>query len=337
MQSKDDTMNFSQPINRPVAMVTGGAGFLGSHVCERLVAEGARVLCVDNFMTGRRANVAHLRSTPGFELVESDISEVLPQTPVDEIWNLACPASPPTYQIDPVHTMLTNVLGMKNCLDLARKTGARVFQASTSEVYGDPDVHPQVETYRGRVNTVGPRACYDEGKRAAETLCYDYRRAYGADIRVARIFNTYGPRMDPRDGRVVSNFIVNALRGEPLELYGDGFQTRSFCFVNDLVDGFFALMRAPIPALGPVNLGNPHEFTMRELAQLVIDATASSSKITMRPLPIDDPKQRRPDIGIAKALFGWSPAIELKEGLAATIAYYRSELWLAPPVLERTR
>jgi UDP-glucuronate decarboxylase len=330
-------MNFSQSINRPIAMVTGGAGFLGSHVCERLVAEGARVLCVDNFMTGRRANVAHLRSTPGFELVESDISEVLPQTPVDEIWNLACPASPPTYQIDPVHTMLTNVLGMKNCLDLARKTGARVFQASTSEVYGDPDVHPQVETYRGRVNTVGPRACYDEGKRAAETLCYDYRRAYGGDIRVARIFNTYGPRMDPRDGRVVSNFIVSALRGEPLELYGDGLQTRSFCFVNDLVDGFFALMRARMPAPGPVNLGNPHEFTVRELAQLVIDATASPSKIAMRPLPVDDPKQRRPDIGIAKALFGWSPAIELKEGLAATIAYYRSELWLTPPALERTR
>jgi UDP-glucuronate decarboxylase len=327
-------MNFYQARKRPVAMVTGGAGFLGSHVCERLVAEGAHVLCIDNLMTGRRANVAHLRSAPGFELVELDISEALPQTSVDEIWNLACPASPLNYQIDPVHTMLTNVLGMKNCLDLARKTGARVFQASTSEVYGDPDVHPQVESYLGRVNTIGPRACYDEGKRAAETLCYDYQRAYGSDIRVARIFNTYGPRMDPRDGRVVSNFIVNALLGEPLELYGDGSQTRSFCFVNDLVDGFFALMRAPAPAPGPVNLGNPGEFTMRELAELVLNVTASSSRITTRPLPADDPKQRRPDIGIAKALLGWKPAIALKDGLAATIAYYCSELWLAPPTLE---
>jgi UDP-glucuronate decarboxylase len=317
-----------------IAMVTGGAGFLGSHVCDRLIAEGAHVVCVDNLMTGRRANIAHLRSSPRFALIEADITTALPQINVNEIWNLACPASPPQYQVDPVHTMLTNVIGMKNCLDLARKSGARVFQASTSEIYGDPEIHPQVETYRGQVNPIGPRACYDEGKRAAETLCFDYRRTYDLDIRVARIFNTYGPRMDPHDGRVVSNFIVHALLGEPLALYGDGSQTRSFCFVDDLVEGFFNLMRAPTAAAGPVNLGNPGEFTMRELADIVLAMTGSSSTVTTLPLPVDDPKHRRPDIGVADALFGWKPATPLKEGLCATIAYFRTELWLAPRVEE---
>lgn len=316
-------------------MVTGGAGFLGSHVCDRLVSQGGHVICVDNFMTGRRANIAHLKSSPGFTLIEADVCTALPQIHVDEIWNLACPASPPSYQLDPVHTMLTNVMGMKNCLDLARKSGARVFQASTSEVYGDPEVHPQVETYRGQVNTIGPRACYDEGKRAAETLCYDYLRTYGVGVRVARIFNTYGPRMDPRDGRVVSNFIVQALLGEPLELYGDGLQTRSFCFADDLVEGFFRLMRAPAAAPGPVNLGNPGEFTMRELAELVIEMTGSSSTIACRPLPVDDPKQRRPDIGLADTLLGWKPAVALKDGLSTTIDYFRTELWLAPVATEQ--
>lgn len=313
-----------------LVMVTGGAGFLGSHVCDRLIAEGANVICVDNFTSGRWANVAHLRSSPRFVLFETDVCDTLPQIDVDEIWNLACPASPPLYQIDPVHTMLTNVMGMKNCLELGRKTGARVFQASTSEVYGDPEVHPQVETYRGQVNTTGPRACYDEGKRAAEALCYDYVRTYGVDTRVARIFNTYGPRMDPRDGRVVSNFIVQALQNEPLALYGDGSQTRSFCFVDDLVAGFFLLMRVPVGPAGPVNLGNPHEFTMRELAEVVIEMTGSSSEIITKPLPVDDPRQRRPDISLAEAVLGWEPKMPLAEGLKHTIEYFRSELWLAP-------
>ena len=321
----------------PVVMVTGGAGFLGSHVCDRLIAEGAHVVCVDNLMTGRRSNVAHLRASPCFALIEADIATALPQIDVDEIWNLACPASPPSYQLDPVHTMLTNVMGMKNCLDLAHRTGARVFQASTSEIYGDPEIHPQVESYRGQVNSTGPRACYDEGKRAAETLCFDYQRAHGVDVRVARIFNTYGPHMDPHDGRVVSNFIVKALHGEPLELYGDGSQTRSFCYVSDLVEGFFRLMRAATVTAGPVNLGNPDEFTMRELAEVVIKMTGSSSTITTRPLPVDDPKQRRPDIGLADTLFSWKPAIPLKEGLCSTIAYFCNEMWLAPLAEERVK
>jgi UDP-glucuronate decarboxylase len=311
-------------------MVTGGAGFLGSHVCDRLIAEGAHVVCVDNLLSGRRANVAHLRSSPQFSFIEADVSVSLPQIDVDEIWNLACPASPPCYQRDPVHTMLTNVMGMKNCLDLALNADARVFQASTSEIYGDPEVHPQIESYRGLVNPIGPRACYDEGKRAAETLCFDYRRTHGVDVRVARIFNTYGPRMDPADGRVVSNFIVQALQGEPLELYGGGTQTRSFCYVDDLVEGFFRLMRAPSAATGPVNLGNPGEFTMLELSEMVIAMTGSSSTIVSRPLPIDDPRQRRPDIGLAGQLYNWKPTIPLKEGLSCAIAYFASELWLAP-------
>lgn len=328
------TENYYDPEKQYSAIVTGGSGFLGSHICDRLIAEGTHVICIDNFQSGRRANIAHLLGSPQFTLIESDVCANLPLVKVDEIWNLACPASPPRYQIDPVHTMLTNVLGMKNCLDLAHKTGARVLQASTSEVYGDPEVHPQVETYRGQVNTIGPRACYDEGKRAAETLCYDYQRVFGVDIRVARIFNTYGPRMDPHDGRVVSNFIVQALLDEPLELYGDGSQTRSFCFVDDLVDGFFQLMRASTPAPTPVNLGNPREFTMRELADIVVNMTGSSSSVTTGPLPVDDPKQRRPDISLADALFGWRPTIPLSTGLAHTIEYFRNELWLAPRVGE---
>jgi UDP-glucuronate decarboxylase len=331
---EEKMVSFRSRTKGPVTMVTGGAGFLGSHVCERLIAEGVHVVCVDNLMTGRRENIAHLYSSSRFEFVAADISTELPQVYVDEIWNLACPASPPTYQLDPTHTMLTNVMGMKRCLDLARKTGARVFQASTSEVYGDPEVHPQTESYRGQVNPIGPRACYDEGKRAAETLCFDYRRTHGLDIRVARIFNTYGPRMDARDGRVVSNFIVNALLGMPLELYGGGSQTRSFCYVTDLVEGFFRLMRAPAAPTGPVNLGNPGEFTMRELAELVIHMTGSVSEVVDRPLPEDDPKQRRPDISRAHQLLNWKPEIPLQEGLCSTIAYFSEELTPASETVE---
>lgn len=311
-------------------LVTGGAGFLGSYVCERLVMEGASVTCIDSLLTGRKLNVADLKASGRFEFVKGDVSLGLPQLQVDEIWNLACAASPPTYQIDPVHTMMTNVLGMHHCLALARKTGARVFQASTSEIYGDPAVHPQAETYRGNVNTIGPRACYDEGKRAAEALCYDYYRMHGIDVRVARIFNTYGPRMSPRDGRVVSNFIVGALNGAPLEIYGDGMQTRSFCFATDLVDGFFCLMRAERNIGTPVNLGNPGEFTMLELAEKVLAMTGSKSEILFRPLPIDDPHQRRPDISIAAAELGWRPAVDLDEGLRRTVDYFSRELWLEP-------
>ncbi|MBN3789617.1 UDP-glucuronic acid decarboxylase family protein [Burkholderia sp. Ac-20353] len=321
---------FRNSKDMPTTIVTGGAGFLGSYVCERLLAEGAQVICIDNLMTGRRCNVAHLRSSPRFALIEADICATLPDIDVDEIWNLACPASPPSYQVDPTHTLLTNVMGTKHCLDLGRKTGARVFQASTSEVYGDPEVHPQVETYCGHVNSTGPRACYDEGKRAAETLCFDYRRSFGVDIRVARIFNTYGPRMNPKDGRVVSNFIVQALLGDPVEIYGDGQQTRSFCFVTDLIDGFFRLMRSPAEVTGPINLGNPSEFTMQELARLVIEMTRSSSSISAMPLPIDDPKKRCPDISMAEKLLDWRPTVSLKDGLAATIDYFCNELWLSP-------
>ncbi|MBU9144237.1 UDP-glucuronic acid decarboxylase family protein [Burkholderia multivorans] len=311
-------------------LVTGGAGFLGSYVCERLVVEGAHVVCVDSLLTGRKLNVADLKASGRFEFVKADVTLGLPQLQVDEIWNLACAASPPTYQHDPVHTMMTNVLGMNHCLALARKTGARVFQASTSEIYGDPSVHPQMETYRGNVNTIGPRACYDEGKRAAEALCYDYYRTYGVDVRVARIFNTYGPRMSPRDGRVVSNFIVGALNREPLEIYGDGLQTRSFCFVGDLIDGFFCLMGAERNVGMPVNIGNPVEFTMIELAQKVLALTGSHSEIVFRPLPIDDPHQRRPDISVAATELGWRPCIDLDEGLRRTVDYFARELWIAP-------
>lgn len=302
-------------------LVTGGAGFLGSHVCERLVVSGADVVCLDNMLTGNRSNISHLISSTGFTLVEGDVRADLPTDNFDQIWNLASPASPPQYQADPIGTLMTNVLGMKQVLDLALRCGARVFQASTSEIYGDPDVHPQIESYRGSVNPIGPRACYDEGKRAAETLCFDYSRKYGLEIRVARIFNTYGPRMDPTDGRVVSNFVVNALAGKPLELYGGGVQTRSFCYRDDLVDGFLKLMAHP-SATGPVNIGNPCEFTIRELADIVIQMTGSKSPFTNRPMPVDDPKQRRPDISLAQELLGWKPKIELREGLKRTIAYF---------------
>ncbi len=302
--------------------VAGGAGFLGSFVCERLVEEGNEVVCIDNFLTGRRSNVIHLLDSDKFSLIEGDIRDIQIDGHIDEIWNLACPASPPQYQIDPIDTMLINVKGMHAVLEIARRHRARVFQASTSEVYGDPDVHPQPEDYRGAVNTIGPRACYDEGKRAAETLCYDYRRVYDLDVRVARIFNTYGPRMDPNDGRVVSNFVVRALSGAPLELYGGGVQTRSFCYVDDLVDGFFALMRHPSGIDSPVNLGNPIEFTVRQLGELVLELTGSRSTFIDRPMPTDDPRQRRPDISRAKELLGWSPKVPLRDGLALMIAHF---------------
>lgn len=302
-------------------LVTGGAGFLGSAVCDRLIAEGAQVVCVDNLLTGRRKNIEHLIASNRFTFIEGDVRTDLPEGPFNEIWNLASPASPPQYQADPVGTLLINVNGMHNVLELARRCGARVFQASTSEVYGDPEVHPQTESYKGSVNMIGPRACYDEGKRAAETLCFDYQRTYGVEIRVVRIFNTYGPRMDPKDGRVVSNFVVNALAGKPLELYGGGVQTRSFCYRDDLVEGFFRLMNHPT-LTGPINIGNPNEFTIRELADLVLEMTGSTSGLIEKPLPADDPKQRRPDISHARELLGWEPKIQLREGLERTIAHF---------------
>jgi UDP-glucuronate decarboxylase len=303
-------------------LVTGGAGFLGSHLCDRLVAEGRHVVCLDNLQTGRRQNVEHLLSNLRFELLIADVCHPLPAMHVDEIWNLACPASPPRYQADPVHTMLTSVLGALNCLELARKTGARIFQASTSEVYGDPLVHPQPESYAGAVNPIGPRACYDEGKRAAEALFFDYARMHNVEVKVARIFNTYGPRMDPEDGRVVSNFIVRALTDKPLQIYGNGRQTRSFCYVDDLIDGFLRLMRSDAAITGPVNIGNPVEFTVAELAEMVIEMTGSRSGIDCIAGAVDDPKQRRPDLTRATSHLAWSPKIPLRAGLEKTIAYF---------------
>jgi UDP-glucuronate decarboxylase len=302
-------------------LVTGGAGFLGSHLCERLLAHGDDVLCVDNYFTGRKDNVGHLLGDPHFEAMRHDITHPL-FVEVDEIYNLACPASPIHYQFDPVQTTKTSVIGAINMLGLAKRLKARIFQASTSEVYGDPTLHPQPEHYRGNVNPIGPRACYDEGKRCAETLFFDYFRQHNLKIRVARIFNTYGPRMHPNDGRVVSNFIVQALRNEPITLYGEGTQTRAFCYVDDLIDGFLALMAAPDDITGPVNLGNPIETSVAELADLVIALTGSRSTITRRPLPVDDPVQRCPDIAQAQAVLGWQPRTELKDGLARTIAYF---------------
>ena len=302
-------------------LVTGGAGFLGSYLCERLLEAGNDVLCLDNFHTGSRANILHLLDDRRFELLRHDVTVPL-CAEIDEIYNLACPASPVHYQMDPVQTVRTNVHGAINLLELARRTGARIFQASTSEVYGDPSVHPQPESYTGNVNPIGERACYDEGKRCAETLFFDYHRQYGVDIRVARIFNTYGPRMRPDDGRVVSNFIVQALKGEPITIYGDGSQTRSFCYVDDLVRGFLALMYASDDVPLPVNLGNPVEFTIRELAMTVLDLTGSGSKLVERPLPMDDPTQRRPDISRAMEHLGWTPEVQLREGLVKTIAYF---------------
>ena len=303
-------------------LVTGGAGFLGSHLCDRLVRQGHDVICLDNFFTSQKTNVIHLLNEPNFELIRHDITRPM-WLEVDQIYNLACPASPVHYQYNPIKTMKVSVLGAIHVLGMAKRTGARVFQASTSEIYGDPDVHPQPESYRGNVNPIGVRACYDEGKRAAETLFFDYHRSNGLDIRVVRIFNTYGPRMHPYDGRVVSNFILQALRGEDLTLYGDGNQTRSFCYVDDLLDGFMAMMNNEQGFVGPVNLGNPHEFTIRELAEQVLELTGSSSKLKHLPLPSDDPTQRRPDISLAKEKLNWEPSVQLRQGLQKTIAYFR--------------
>ena len=306
-------------------LVTGGAGFVGSHLCGRLVEDGHDVLCVDNFFTGNRDNILDLIDQPHFELMRHDVTFPI-YVEVDEIYNLACPASPVHYQYDPVQTTKTSVHGAINMLGLAKRTKAKILQASTSEVYGDPEVHPQTEDYWGNVNPIGPRGCYDEGKRCAETLFFDYHRQYGVDIRVARIFNTYGPRMHPDDGRVVSNFIVQALRGKPLTIYGDGSQTRSFCYVSDLIEGLVRLMDASKEITGPVNLGNPREMTIRELAEQVIQMTGAKSKLEQKPLPGDDPTQRCPDIGLAKKQLGWEPAVALEEGLEKTIQYFKETL-----------
>ena len=305
-------------------LITGGAGFLGSHLCDRLIEQGHEVICLDNFFTGRKANIQHLVGNPRFELVRHDVIDPF-KFEVDRIYNLACPASPPHYQYNPIKTMKTSVVGAINCLGLAKRVKARVFQASTSEVYGDPNVHPQQEAYWGNVNPIGLRSCYDEGKRAAETLFFDYHRENGVDIRVIRIFNTYGPRMLADDGRVVSNFIVQALQGKDLTVYGEGSQTRSFCYVDDLVDGFMRFMEQE-KIIGPMNLGNPGEFTMLQLAELVIKKVAGKSKITHLPLPADDPKQRQPDITLAKSTLGWEPKVQLEQGIEKTIAYFKSAL-----------
>jgi UDP-glucuronate decarboxylase len=308
-------------------LVTGGAGFLGSHLCERLIGQGHEVLCLDNYFTGSKQNVAHLLARPNFELVRHDVTFPL-YVEVEQIYNLACPASPVHYQHDPVQTTKTSVHGAINMLGLAKRTGARILQASTSEVYGDPEVHPQTEDYWGRVNPVGLRACYDEGKRCAETLFFDYQRQHGLEIKVARIFNTYGPRMHPNDGRVVSNFIVQALAGKDITIYGDGSQTRSFCYVDDLVDGLIGLMQTDSAITGPVNLGNPDECSIIELAERIVSLTGSGSKLVYRPLPADDPVQRRPDITLAGELLDWSPEVQLERGLAATMDYFRAQTGL---------
>jgi UDP-glucuronate decarboxylase len=305
-------------------LVTGGAGFLGSHLCDRLLSEGHEILCLDNFFTGRKQNISHLLQNPKFELIRHDVTEPF-RVEVDQIYNLACPASPPHYQYNPIKTTKTSVMGAINSLGLAKRVKARVFLASTSEVYGDPAVHPQSESYWGNVNPIGRRSCYDEGKRCAETLFFDYHRQNGVDIRVVRIFNTYGPRMLADDGRVVSNFIVQALKGENLTVYGDGSQTRSFCYVDDLIDGFVRLMNQD-KTVGPVNIGNPGEFTMLELGELVLKKVGGKSKITNLPLPADDPKQRRPDISLAQEVLGWEPKVPLEEGLNRTIEYFRQAI-----------
>lgn len=306
-------------------LVTGGAGFLGSHLCDRLIKDGHDVLCLDNFFTGSKQNIAHLIGNPNFELMRHDVTYPL-SVEVDQIFNLACPASPIHYQLDPVQTTKTSVHGAINMLGLALRLKARVFQASTSEVYGDPEQHPQQESYWGRVNPIGPRSCYDEGKRCAETLFFDYYRQHNLDIKIVRIFNTYGPRMHPNDGRVVSNFIVQALKGEDITMYGDGSQTRSFCYVDDLIEGFVRMMATEKGVTGPINLGNPGEFTMLELAEKVIQLTGSKSKLVFMPLPTDDPKQRQPDITLAKENLGWQPKVNLEDGLKETIAYFRKTL-----------
>ena len=311
--------------DRKTILVTGGAGFLGSHLCDRLMGGGHNVICVDNFLTGRRQNVERWIGHPRFELKRHDVAHPL-HVEVDEIYNLACPASPIHYQYDPIQTTKTSVLGAINMLGLAKRLNCRVFQASTSEVYGDPLVHPQTEDYWGNVNPVGPRSCYDEGKRCAETLFFDYHRQHGLEIKVARIFNTYGPRMHPSDGRVVSNFIVQALNGDPITIYGDGSQTRSFCYVDDLIEGFIRLMASPAGVTGPINLGNPGEFTIKDLAEIVIDMTGSSSELIYLPLPQNDPRQRQPDITLAKERLHWQPSVALRDGLSRTIEHFDSLL-----------
>jgi UDP-glucuronate decarboxylase len=305
-------------------LVTGGAGFLGSHLCDRLIEQGHEVICLDNFFTGNKQNICHLLGHDHFELIPHDVIDPF-KAEVDQIYNLACPASPVHYQHNPIKTIKTSVMGAINVLGLAKRTGARVLQASTSEVYGDPEVHPQTEDYRGSVNPIGPRACYDEGKRCAETLFFDYHRQNNVDIRVVRIFNTYGPRMDPKDGRVVSNFIVQALENKPITIYGEGLQTRSFCYVDDLLEGMIRLMNHE-SLVGPVNIGNPEEFTILELAKTVIEKTGSNSKIIYKDLPTDDPLQRKPDIDLAKKKLNWEPKIDLGEGLDKTVHYFRSLL-----------
>ncbi len=310
---------------RKRVLVTGGAGFLGSFLCERLLAEGCDVICVDNFYTGTKRNIVHLLKNPYFELIRHDITFPL-YLEVDEIYNLACPASPIHYQNDPVQTTKVNVHGSINMLGLAKRVRAKILQASTSEVYGDPTVHPQTEAYWGHVNCIGIRSCYDEGKRCAETLFFDYHRQHKIDIRIVRIFNTYGPRMHPNDGRVVSNFIIQALKNKDITIFGEGTQTRSFCFVDDLIDGLIRMMNAPANFIGPVNIGNPNEFSIRELASQVISLTGSTSKIVYLPLPEDDPLQRRPNIDLAKEQLGWEPKIQLKEGLERTIEYFREKI-----------
>jgi UDP-glucuronate decarboxylase len=310
---------------RPRSLVTGGAGFLGSHLCERLLKKGYDVICVDNFFTGPKDNITHLLADPHFELLRHDVTFPL-YVEVDEIYNLACPASPIHYQRDPVQTTKTSVHGAINMLGLAKRIKARIFQASTSEVYGDPEVHPQTEDYWGRVNPIGTRACYDEGKRCAETLFFDYYRQHRVPIKVARIFNTYGPRMHPNDGRVISNFVMQALRGAPITIYGDGSQTRSFCYVDDMVEAMIRFMATPGDVTGPVNLGNPDEYSILGLAKLVIELTASSSKLVFEQLPSDDPRQRRPDIGQARQLLDWTPSTSVRNGLEKTIAYFRGQI-----------
>lgn len=306
-------------------LVTGGAGFLGSYLCEKLIERGNSVICVDNFFTGTRDNIRHLIANPNFEILRHDVTFPL-YIEVDEIYNLACPASPVHYQFDPVQTTKTSVHGAINMLGLAKRVGAKILQASTSEVYGDPLVHPQREDYWGNVNPIGPRSCYDEGKRCAETLFFDYWRQHALRIKVARIFNTYGPRMHPNDGRVVSNFIVQALKGDPITIFGDGLQTRSFCYVSDLIDGLIRLMETGDEVTGPINLGNPGEFTMRQLAEMAIEVTGSKSKLEFKPLPVDDPRQRQPDIARAKEKLNWVPKVELREGLVETARYFESVL-----------
>ena len=323
--------NRTQGTRRRV-LVTGGAGFLGSHLCEALLARGDDVLCVDNFYTGTKDNVAHLLPHPHFELMRHDVTFPL-YVEVDQIYNLACPASPVHYQHDPVQTTKTSVHGAINMLGLAKRLGAKILQASTSEVYGDPNIHPQPEEYWGRVNPIGIRSCYDEGKRCAETLFFDYYRQHKTDIRVARIFNTYGPRMHPNDGRVVSNFIVQALKGEDITLYGDGAQTRSFCYVDDLINAFIAFMDKDGDLPGPINIGNPNEFTIKQLAENVIDLTGAKSKLVYRPLPSDDPKQRQPNIEKAKEALGWSPTVQLRDGLTKTIEYFDGLLKEGDPLM----